>query len=92
MAKSRSFAPIIAAFLLLLLVLYVGSYLALVVPDGCVHRSLPIGNRVGMDWLSNYRIQGRFVERCYWPLEQVHRKLKPGVWGGDYWDADPPPR
>jgi hypothetical protein len=34
MDKPRSFSPIIAAVLLLLPVLYVGSYLALVVPGG----------------------------------------------------------
>jgi hypothetical protein len=70
--KPRSFAPIIAAILLLLPVLYVGSYLALVKP----------GPRYG--WGSalhpTYRVADRFCTRFFWPLEQVDRKLRPNKW------------
>lgn len=76
-------APIIAAILLLLPVLYVGSYLAL------LHHSsktvtlqmssrgrketfrIPINYRFGADeWASTF----------FWPLEQIDRKMRPGAW------------
>jgi len=65
-------APIIAALLLLLPVLYVGSYLMLVTP--------------GMFWwhtpvkCTHYRYGGGVAERAYWPLEQVDRRIRPDKW------------
>jgi hypothetical protein len=72
MDKPRSFAPIIAAVLLLLPVLYMGSYLVLVKP----------GPRFG--WGSaiypTYRVADGFCTRLFWPLEQIDRKLRPAAW------------
>jgi hypothetical protein len=61
-------APLLLAILLLVLpVLYVGSYLALVVPDG----SLP----------SDYRWGGETAEKIFWPLMRIDRKVRPAEWG-----------
>jgi hypothetical protein len=73
-------APLIVAIVLLVLpVLYVGSYLALVVP--------------GPDWLKidgidgphrhPYRIGESWSSTVFWPLEQIDRKLRPVVWDGE---------
>jgi hypothetical protein len=71
MDKPRSFAPIVAAILLLLPVLYVGSNLALVTPE--------------QNWRSSsgrhtYRVSPRYCAMCYWPLERIDRKLRPETW------------
>jgi hypothetical protein len=82
MDKPRSFAPIIAAVLLLLPVLYVGSYLALVVPEGKpadrVFREN--GHTVIETYLTPYRFGGKFSERIYWPLEQIDRRVRQDAW------------
>jgi hypothetical protein len=59
-------APIIAAILLLLPVLYVGSYLAMVVPQADVN--------------APYRIGGTNTAKCFWPLEMIDRRLRPKNW------------
>jgi hypothetical protein len=73
----RHTAPIVAAVLLLLPVLYVGSYLALVVPQG----------RMVMETKPNihfkiyqYRFGGEFPHYFYWPLQQIDRKVRPAAW------------
>jgi len=73
MKDSRSIFPVFAAALLLLLpVLYVGSYAALVKPYATIH------------WWSgradHYRWGGGRVSRFYWPLEQLDRRLRPRAW------------
>jgi hypothetical protein len=85
----RHAAPIIAAILLLLPVLYVGSYLAFVVPGRIqVFR--------GTSTVSGSDIEGEIVEPVYsrqhyrfgspqidplfWPLEEIDRTLRPGAW------------
>jgi hypothetical protein len=76
----NSRAPLVVTIVLLLLpVLYVGSYLALVVPGYW----LPIGTLAMMrDDNPNYRYGGNHSAKFFWPLEQVDRKLRPGAWGG----------
>jgi hypothetical protein len=66
-AMTRS-APIIAAILLLLPVLYVGSYLALVVPNG---RDFILGARS-----DHYRIGGKTAAALFSPLESIDRRLR----------------
>lgn len=61
---------IIAMILLLLPLVYVGSYCALVEPFWGV---------------ANYRFGGRTSTRIYWPLEQVDRRVRPGVWQPPPW-------
>jgi hypothetical protein len=75
MRTSRS-GPIIAAVLLLLPVLYLGSYLALVWPDAerfnwADSRSDFPTYRYGTEsWAGQF----------YWPLEQLDRRVRPGAW------------
>jgi hypothetical protein len=80
-------ALILAAILLLLPVLFVGSYLALVVP-GVVRFS---ANRSTVIY-EPYRYGGTWAVRFYWPLEQIDRKLRPEAWErGREWDVSPSP-
>jgi hypothetical protein len=70
-------APIIAAILLLLPVLYVGSYLALVTPNARVR---------SVTGLEHYRIKGRVWSTVFWPLERCDRRLRPVVWDDSEWE------
>jgi hypothetical protein len=79
MNQPRSFATIITALLLLLPVLYVGSYLALVEPEGVTYKH-HIGQRRFYFVTAPYRYQGRFCTHIFWPLEQIDRKVRPEVW------------
>lgn len=89
-------APLIVAIVLLLLpVLYVGSYLALVRPAGI---SDTVVDGDGFYWteLSSirfYAIIGASGHRVFWPLEQIDRKLRPNSWGDRFlFDQSRPPR
>ena len=75
----QSRAPLIIAVVLLLLpVLYVGSYLALVMPEG-YFRTDP--RRAGVyDIRVHYRWLDPRAGVAFWPLEQIDRKLRPGAW------------
>ena len=98
MSKPRSFAPIIAVVLLLLPVLYVGSYLALVVPGEAIGSLLvetPGPPRItymisptdtSIIW-ENYRCGDRIGKILYWPLEQIDRRVRHDQW--DYGDPLP---
>jgi hypothetical protein len=85
----KNAAPIIAAFLLLLPVLYVGSYLALVTPGG-----VPIDIVTGSERFpavlrdEKYYLFDRQAKWFFWPLEQIDRKVRPGAWRYN----DPEPR
>jgi hypothetical protein len=73
-------APIIAAILLILPVLYVGSYLALVVPGRTMFESA---------WgptIPPYRWRLKMAERIFWPLEQIDRKVRPRAWEASEYD------
>jgi hypothetical protein len=70
---------IIAVVLLLLPVLYVGSYLVLLqriaLPVSVLSgRPVPIMN------VAAYRIGGQYAKAFFWPLEQIDRRLRPGAW------------
>jgi hypothetical protein len=78
--------PLIVAILLLLLpVLYLGSYLALVQPQGrpalrSVFVDPVTGNRIE-DWVRSHYLTGYpVVERVYWPLEVIDRTVRPAKW------------
>jgi len=83
MITTRSAAPILAAVLLLLPVLYVGSYLALVTP-GKVRftKAVNVGASTyqGGVFYETYRYGGTWAERVFWPLEQIDRKVRPEAW------------
>jgi hypothetical protein len=81
-------APIIAAILLLLPVLYVGSYLAMVMPKGVL---IPMGTtRDGTRFFylteQHYRFAAPAACYVFWPLEQIDRKVRPGVWEDSVWE------
>lgn len=79
MSMPQSRAPLIVAIVLLLLpVLYVGSYLALVVPQSTLvlRRKGPSGRNV----VYPYRIRSHWLATGFWPLEQIDRKVRPGAW------------
>ena len=75
----QSRAPLIIAVVLLLLpVLYVGSYLALVMPEG-YFRTDP--RRAGVyDIRVHYRWLDPRAGVAFWPLEQIDRKLRAWAW------------
>jgi hypothetical protein len=90
--QPQSRAPVIVAIVLLLLpVLYVGSYFALVMPKGVrIFGELPpiplvefgTWNAVQRpSYREHYRLGGKVSARIFWPLEQVDRKLRPEHWG-----------
>jgi hypothetical protein len=86
MNKSRSAVPLIAAVLLLglLPVLYVGSYVALVVPEGTVKSTPARGGGMAIYHSEDsYRVSESapgWAERLFWPMEQIDRKVRPDAW------------
>lgn len=80
----RSPAPIIAVLLLLLSVLYVGSYLALVVPGGIIVRSIQHGQSIEFATGEHYRWKPSLAKPVFWPLEQLDRRLRPGAWNNPW--------
>jgi hypothetical protein len=93
MRTTRSHAPIIAAVLLLLPVLYVGSYLAMVVPGGITERASTSYEMQGKVILYHSQTHYRagegvatWAERIYWPLERMDRNLRPSAWQDNYFD------
>ncbi len=85
MARSSSnFPPLVAATILLLLVLYAGSYLALVLPGPPTYAPVPYP-----PWRKDtptYRVFPAVAKKVYWPLEQLDRRVRPKAW--DYPDPD----
>jgi hypothetical protein len=79
MSTPRSPAPIISVLLLLLPMLYVGSYLALVVRQPVIAFS-PTSPKV--TFADNYRCCSDYAKVFYWPLEQLDRSLQPRAWNG----------
>jgi hypothetical protein len=79
MKKESRGTLIVAIVLLLLPVLYVGSYLALVVPGGRVVRE-PTKDGGVTGYRCWYRINSTVLPTVFWPLEQIDRKLRPGAW------------
>lgn len=84
-------APLIVVIVLLLLpVLYLVSYLALVVPRG-TKATYPIRDpsRPGIrafHYPTHYRRGHHVSEWFFWPLEQIDRKVRPNAWE---WPPDP---
>jgi hypothetical protein len=86
-------APLIIAIVLLLLpVLYVGSYLALVTPSGTItgfrqataQEHFDAGLRTSSTLILpveySYRYGGNWSERIFWPLQQIDRRVRPRTW------------
>lgn len=73
-------APLIAAIVLLVLpVPYVGIYLALVVPGGCLNINGSL-NMSATIHPPTYRVGGAWAKAAFWPLEQLDQKLRPKAW------------
>ena len=80
--QPQSRAPLIVAIVLLLLpVLYVGSYLAMVTPGG--------GSVSDIRWPAHYRYSEYQAAVIYWPLEQIDRRMRPAAWPYA-WEPDEP--
>jgi hypothetical protein len=78
--KRESRAPLIVALVLLLLpVLYLGSYLALVVPSGIVIGTIKVDYEPQLV-ISHYRTGGDIGATIFYPLEQIDRKLRWKAW------------
>jgi hypothetical protein len=90
-ARMTSRAPLILAILLLLLpALYVGSYLALVVPEGRYLICMS-GDPTSYSLIGHYRIYPPVARLFYWPLEQIDRNLRPLEWSLDVdWTNEQP--
>ena len=75
--KSQSSGgPVIFAVVLLMLpVLYIGSYLSLVKPEG-----RRLYDRSGFIRVASYRVDGRLPSQFYWPLEKIDRRVRPQAW------------
>lgn len=80
MEKPRNAAPLLVAIVLLLLpLLYIGSYFALVFPGW---RTATVTMPDGSTGVRAVRYRA-FDKQCpviFWPLEQVDRKLRPHAW------------
>jgi hypothetical protein len=74
-------APIIAAILLLLPMLYVGSYLALVAPGHAGLVPGPAFPDEPQEFVYPYHAGCVVSSSMLWPLEQLDRKLRPWAWG-----------
>ena len=66
-------AVVIFVVLLPLLVLYAGSYVVLVVPEGIVLK----GEEAR---ITHYRFGGMAAAAIFWPIEQVDRKVRRMDW------------
>ena len=71
-AMKNHTAPILAAALLLLQILYIGSYFALVLPN-------PLEQALA-DVSGTYRFGGPFAEAFFWPVQRVDQELRPHTW------------
>jgi len=85
MKESRStFRLILAIALLLLPILYVGSYCALVTPRLDEWAS----TNTGLEKIIPYRAGGKVSAVVFWPLEQIDRRLRPIAWETLYFGED----
>jgi hypothetical protein len=77
MKEKRSFAPVAVAIVLLLLpILYVGTYFAVVSPRP-LGVTVPAGTPAT---LTHYHVAPGYADWFFWPLEQIDRKVRPGAW------------
>lgn len=71
-------APLVIAIVLLLLpLLYVGSYLALKKPLAV---AVMRNGRSGTYVVAEYRMGKRIAGYAFYPLEQIDRQLRPSAW------------
>ncbi len=75
--RSTVIVVIILLGALVMLSLYVGSYIALADNSG----TLRMGND-GLCYVRQYRYGGDAAAWFYWPLHYVDRQLRPAYWNG----------
>lgn len=82
--QPHSRAPLIFAIALLLLpLLYVGSYFVLVLPQGKLLSTPVIGTQFPVPFTTyrtHYRWGHKLPTTIFWPLEQTDRNLRPRAW------------
>jgi hypothetical protein len=83
-SKRSSLAPALIAVALFVPIAYVGSYLAMVQPDGVVAQ-----NHRGWYDVYYYRFGGEASETIFWPLESLDRKSRPKYWQNPFSDVRP---
>jgi hypothetical protein len=84
--QPQSRAPLIVAIVLLLLLPYVASYLAMVVPGGIMGRDVDGTEFVYTN--RHYWVPGSYEQAAatlFWPLEQIDRRVRP--WDEPVWSA-----
>jgi hypothetical protein len=77
-AMKKHAAPIIATILLLLPVLYVGSYFALMWRSRWSTPGLDGWRETSVT--AEYRFGGNRAKQLFWPLEQIDRQVRPSEW------------
>jgi hypothetical protein len=80
--RSLARAVLITLLVLLLPLLYVGSYLALVVPSGKLELVVTyLGDEPVQGFLVHrYRVGGEWLATAFMPLELIDRKVRPELW------------
>lgn len=73
--KGTSSVWIVGAMLLLLPVVYGGSYLVLARP-----LSISVPSEGAFEVVAHYRFGGEYAETFFWPLEQLDRWMRPEQW------------
>jgi hypothetical protein len=82
--QRKSRAPLIVAILLLLPMFYVGSYLAMVLPEGQDGRIEYSYGRPNIH-IDYYRFGSDRALLFFWPLERIDRKVRPEAWEVEHW-------
>lgn len=72
--QSLDSSAMLAAMLLLLLGLYVGSYLLV------VERVVLMGDLISLEHAVTYRVGGRHSHTLFGPLHAIDRKVRPTYW------------
>ncbi|WP_254514048.1 hypothetical protein [Anatilimnocola floriformis] len=82
---NKSLAPLIIAIVVLLLpVLYAGSYFAMVIPFRLDEATMK-GSRAGKAYSYGYcyRFGDEYAAMLFWPLEQIDQRTRPAQWWHD---------
>lgn len=87
MKMRTRYAPLALAVALLLSFIYLGTYLALVVPEGILHPRFREKSSININEFAEvsasmqyYRFGGNQPRKLFWPLEWVDRRIRPGSW------------
>ena len=76
--KRTSYAPAAVSAFMALLIVYVGSYFALIVPGG-YHLEHSGPGYYYFTW-ECYRFGGAWSDRIFYPIHRIDRRLRPDTW------------